>query len=552
MNNIYKFLPVTAALVLTSFGANAEDVDLKQVNTYKTTTTAVSAPQTRAEETWKDIGEGLWRDDTLFANYIFQSVPEFPVTLQESEQTPGRYRIVNPYSQFNRDYLYGTYLLDGDWYVVIDASDPEHVYIECSRTGYVIGHTEGRHQQHMIWSVADDYYNNRYGDWELADIQNMVGKLVDNVISFPPSSVLSSADFIDNPGDDFIWARNPTDQFRVKLPTALDLDVNIRLAVYDEEKNVLVYEITPQDDVTSLKIALLPGDYDAETPEKIADGTIESTVVTEFGDVEVPFVGDGVYTLYAVPVVDGVAKPYFSSYLTRELNYDQSEWRKCGYARYTEAILSSNDLNAYGFTIPAHEYDVLVEQNVKDPAQVRLVDPYCAGYPEATSTNYDYTRHYYIELDIDDPEAVWMKRTCIGIDFGYGKHIVWSRVGRYYDQGLTKEEIREKETTGDYPDGPIFGTHKDNVISFPENALLVVFPAAVPTPYWANHNGNWKLVLKDGQLVPTTGVTLPETDASDAMPRYFNLQGVEVSGSNLAPGIYIVRQGNTTSKIVVR
>lgn len=39
---------------------------------------------------------------------------------------------------------------------------------------------------------------------------------------------------------------------------------------------------------------------------------------------------------------------------------------------------------------------------------------------------------------------------------------------------------------------------------------------------------------------------------SDAKVVYYNLQGVRVNGDDLAPGIYIVRQGNTTRKVAVK
>lgn len=41
-------------------------------------------------------------------------------------------------------------------------------------------------------------------------------------------------------------------------------------------------------------------------------------------------------------------------------------------------------------------------------------------------------------------------------------------------------------------------------------------------------------------------------DGEDGPAEYFNLQGVKVSGENLAPGIYILRQGSKTSKVLIR
>lgn len=43
-----------------------------------------------------------------------------------------------------------------------------------------------------------------------------------------------------------------------------------------------------------------------------------------------------------------------------------------------------------------------------------------------------------------------------------------------------------------------------------------------------------------------------EAPAANAPVRYFNLQGIEVDGSNLTPGIYIRLQGNKTTKFLVK
>ncbi|MDE5829949.1 MAG: leucine-rich repeat protein [Duncaniella sp.] len=46
-------------------------------------------------------------------------------------------------------------------------------------------------------------------------------------------------------------------------------------------------------------------------------------------------------------------------------------------------------------------------------------------------------------------------------------------------------------------------------------------------------------------------ITVEEED-SDATAEYFTLQGVRVNADNLTPGIYIVRQGNTAKKVLVK
>ena len=63
-----------------------------------------------------------------------------------------------------------------------------------------------------------------------------------------------------------------------------------------------------------------------------------------------------------------------------------------------------------------------------------------------------------------------------------------------------------------------------------------------------------RFYFKDDIISQTGGVAAPETYSSaDELPtEYFNLLGVKVNGETLAPGIYIVRSGTASSKIVIR
>ena len=42
------------------------------------------------------------------------------------------------------------------------------------------------------------------------------------------------------------------------------------------------------------------------------------------------------------------------------------------------------------------------------------------------------------------------------------------------------------------------------------------------------------------------------TDADNAPVEYYNLQGIRVNADQLVPGIYVVRQGNRTAKVLVK
>ena len=80
-------------------------------------------------------------------------------------------------------------------------------------------------------------------------------------------------------------------------------------------------------------------------------------------------------------------------------------------------------------------------------------------------------------------------------------------------------------------------------------------------------SGNQNSMLKLWALVPMQGIGMwkfngehitavenitVDTDLEQAPVEYYNLQGVRMVEDNLVPGIYIRRQGNKTSKVVIR
>ncbi len=89
------------------------------------------APLMKAEDfdedqTWKDLGIGTY-SDAIMTN-LFEGFSNDPVevTVQESEQTPGLYRVVNPWPEMADA---------GTLYLVIDATDPEFVHIPMQNSG---------------------------------------------------------------------------------------------------------------------------------------------------------------------------------------------------------------------------------------------------------------------------------------------------------------------------------------------------------------------------------------------------------------------------------
>lgn len=560
---------LTAAAFLAAVAMTADAAPVKRVQRPDEPTYDVAGKVTAAEpemETWSDIGEGILRDDVLTFIYVYPNV-EFSVKVQESDQHPGRYRIRNAYEKHPLlpQILPSGVSYDKEHYMIINACDPEHVYIEPSwmgcYTGYVTRTDDPKHrddegyQEGAIWSMAGDYNLENVNQFTPEEYEKIVGKLRDGAITFPPGTVLfqpwEPCMVNDNGEPYFVYMWNTTNasgMFRLKLPDAPDVDVKIELLGQTPDEEGVEYELTLQEDIAKIRVALIQGDDVASAVEKIKAGDIDYTEITASGRYTFPYFKDGLYTLVCVPYTeDGVAR--YESFLSRTYDFYEGEWKKMGTATHTEGILCDSEMRAYGFELSRDTYEVRIEENVKTPGLYRLVNAYGPPYINANEQNYDFTKNYYIEIDGTDPSRVSLRMTddCIGLEIGsYGPLRVWSKADRLkVNEGMTNEEIDEWELDN----GPVWGwVDSNNTIKFPRNSLLLNFAFIRPeTWYWANRQGEFAIKL------PNTidAVATIDTDV-DAPVEYYTIDGMKVNGAELAPGLYVVRQGARSWKQMVK
>lgn len=512
---------------------------------------ALALPGRAQEETWKSIGTGTFRENFAHAFYTISEYPELEVEVQESEQTPGRYRIVNPYADYP-DYIGSPGCYPGEYYIVVDASDPVHCYIETSKTGYQIG----GHEMLIVGSQADDYYNNRYGNWTLADRDGICGKLVDGSITFPPMSLLAAAWNPDTEwNDDILWLMTDSyGMFRLRLPGAPDLDITTELNGINDAHTMLSFAFTLGGSIEKALVALVPSAESEGAADRIISGEIPSIEVTLSGNVDIPYQGDGNFTLFAIPYCEGTPRTPYTR--TLDIQFDESEWRKCGTAFYREGIISAMaELIPYGYVFPTHEYFVDVEENVQRPGYIRLVDAYGDNCPLRSGYYYDDSRKWYLYIDATDTDRVRIEKTPdgVGLDLGYGKMLIWSKADRalndnnYWAYGYSDEQIRNMDW---------YGLHENDEITFPKSSISIDFPAANPNAWYeANSKGEFLLRFQPGQIIggKKGGSGISEiVDNGDAPAVYYNLDGVQVPGTALTPGIYVVRQGSEVRKIIIR
>ena len=89
------------------------------------------------QDGWKQLGTGTFCDD-MFSALDESFLATWDVEIEESETTPGYYRLVNPFGNGNCPYFGDkNNFKANDLY--IHAEDPEHVWMEWQDMGFSVG-----------------------------------------------------------------------------------------------------------------------------------------------------------------------------------------------------------------------------------------------------------------------------------------------------------------------------------------------------------------------------------------------------------------------------
>lgn len=163
--------------------------------------------QTEANpEVFKSLGMAQYTDDILTALFNLSNTT-YEVEIQESVDNPGKYRLVNPYGEAFPYNEPGDWDDSQDYYMVIDARNPNAVIIPEQALGLDWGYG-----MLSIWSLADNYLGQGAPESYIAPY---VGTLVEGVITFPQKSLLMSLAGYNN--GTYYYA-NTNSAFKVVLP----------------------------------------------------------------------------------------------------------------------------------------------------------------------------------------------------------------------------------------------------------------------------------------------------------------------------------------------
>ncbi|MBO4590372.1 MAG: hypothetical protein J5698_05325 [Bacteroidaceae bacterium] len=167
-----------------------------------------------------------------------------------------------------------------------------------------------------------------------------------------------------------------------------------------------------------------------------------------------------------------------ATYTTAE---DPETWHALGTGLYTEDCMTTF------FNVQNLTYEVQIEESDRTPGRYRVVNPYGAAYPYNEEGDYDADNNYYMIINAENPEAVWMPRFDTGMNWGYDNVLIISYAGYMIERGYSLDDC----IAGGVP----FGTLADGVITFPAEALLIQMPGHKEAWSYSNVNGLFKVVL---------------------------------------------------------
>ena len=211
-------LPDTLARINTTAGYTDIYTGLKDNTSYTVVVWGTNGMQTNVvtasytteknPEVFKSLGQGQYTDD-LFTTFYNVDNFTLDVEIQESEDNPGKYRVVNPYAAYPITQIGSAD--DSDYYLTIHAEDPDRVYLEgLQPLGFVFT------SYGMPYVMSDAYYMMEYDEATTEDIDEagVWGTLKDGVITFPANALLVTADALGGK----LYYGNTNGAFKVVLP----------------------------------------------------------------------------------------------------------------------------------------------------------------------------------------------------------------------------------------------------------------------------------------------------------------------------------------------
>ena len=257
---------------------------------------------------WVSMGMGYYRDD-LFTSWYAIDNQVYALEIQKNVVVEGMYRVVNPYGAAYPYNDPGDWDDSQDYYLVIDATDPDYVWIPTFHTGCDWGKGE-------MWFLSFvQYYINGGNALDVikAVKPELFGTFKDGIITMPANAMLAAR------GDDGYWYSNPNGMFAVALPGNRFADYSMEYEylgrfIGTDQQYYIEGIATLGDDIASAKAALVTAETYEETLAAIIAG--EAGIDIANGEAfRLPFDESGIY--YVLIVAFNEAGEYVGDFTSK-------------------------------------------------------------------------------------------------------------------------------------------------------------------------------------------------------------------------------------------
>ena len=476
---------------------------------------------------WTAIeGTGTICDDA-FTTFFNADPQEWDVTF-EKHRALNVYRIQNPYANHP---LYGSACTTDDTnYMYINFDDPTNVYFCDANGDYAVfdtGVTTGQYGNLEISTYS--WYANSNGQ---AVEAGMGGVIKNGVISFPDQTLIVRLTGYQNGQWQF---GNVNNSMRIKLPGAKDYSVSVQSVGHCVHGATIPVSVTFGSDVTAAKYAFISAPYanagwESDIAAQGNDFATESGVYNFTNSAESHTAG-----FVMIVTLDETGAAQESGLVEFVLDGPEDDWETfANPGHFYEGTI------APGFGLDPIDYDVTVQRNKTDNNLYRIVNPYTnGGWSYAGDDEICTDGDHYFYINATDPSKVYVEAGATGLFLGNGSIMTSSRayLEKFYNYSQS---------------GAVYGTMDSNgLITLDGNAVLFALQSN-PGALYLSSGASTKLQLPENRDL--AGISEIANDAIDANApvEYYNLQGMRILNVENNPGLYIRKQGNTTSKVYMK
>ena len=231
--------------------------------------------------------KGKWRDDVISSLFgVTNANAEVELEIYERDDRPGYYRMV-PYTQTLISALFGRNVGScTEPYTIIDATDPDKVWIPYQTTGVTLG---GDGEIEIASKINKNIPS-------VSEAASLYGTLKDGVITFPASSIY--VNFTISGG---WYGANASGMQRIVLPGAKVYDYTLSLSKTEPKNGVVELGFTFGADVAKVQYAFFEGALSealAEAKSKeMAEGGLPTQEIAATGTVNAVMNETGMYSV---------------------------------------------------------------------------------------------------------------------------------------------------------------------------------------------------------------------------------------------------------------